>query len=126
MMNDTKTYTVELTELEAAAVTLLSGFISGNQADGTFRHAYESVDSKLKSVGVPDYRQTPWYSGFKEENGSLNIKGGFKSASLIQLNSDYTAEVTPEGIKVGCQTFPLSVIDLLVAARNKITPTAKE
>jgi len=39
----------------------------------------------------------------------------------IQLNSDYTAEVSKDGIKVGCQTFPLEVVKQLAAAVKKVS-----
>lgn len=127
-MNDTKMYTVELTELEAAAVALLSGFIHGSDAAGTLRYHYESAARKINEAGGPCYDEgNPWFEEFRDSD--YNIPGGFRVAPVtpkVPLNSNYTAEVTPEGIKVGCQTFPLSVIDLLVAARNKITPTTKE
>lgn len=38
----------------------------------------------------------------------------------IALNSEYKATVEPDGITVGCQTFPLSVIDELVKARAEV------
>lgn len=37
----------------------------------------------------------------------------------VKLNDSYIAEVTKDSVKVGCQTFPISIIDALVAARNK-------
>ncbi len=36
----------------------------------------------------------------------------------VKLNDDYTAILSHDGIKVGCQTFPLSVIDELVKAKK--------
>jgi hypothetical protein len=39
---------------------------------------------------------------------------------LLRLNSEYKAEITKDGIIVGCQKFPLSIIDKLVAARDKV------
>jgi len=39
----------------------------------------------------------------------------------VKLNDDYTAEVSKDGVKVGCQKFPLSIIDDLSAAKAKIT-----
>lgn len=38
----------------------------------------------------------------------------------VNLNSEYTAYVSKDGIKVGCQIFPLSILDELVKARDKI------
>lgn len=39
----------------------------------------------------------------------------------IQLNKAYTAEVSKDGIKVGCQTFPLEVVKQLAAAVKKVS-----
>lgn len=38
----------------------------------------------------------------------------------VKLNDRHTAVVSSEGIKVGCQTFPLGVIDALVTAREEV------
>lgn len=38
----------------------------------------------------------------------------------VELNDDWYASVAPDGIIVGCQHFPLSVIDELVEAREKV------
>ena len=39
----------------------------------------------------------------------------------IELNSEYTATITKDTVKVGCQIFPISIIDKLVEARNSLT-----
>lgn len=49
---------------------------------------------------------------FKVFNGINEVK--------VELNAEYTATVSEKGVKVGCQLFPLDVIDKLVAARNEI------
>lgn len=38
----------------------------------------------------------------------------------VKLNKEYTAKFTATSFSVGCQTFPLSVIDELVKARNEV------
>lgn len=38
----------------------------------------------------------------------------------VTLNASYTEEVTEDGVKVGCQTFPLDIIDKLVDARKQL------
>lgn len=42
-----------------------------------------------------------------------------KEISVI-LNNQYTAILSSSGIKVGCQTFPLEIIDKLVDARKQL------
>jgi hypothetical protein len=38
----------------------------------------------------------------------------------VPLNMDYCAEVSAEGIRVGCQLFPLSILDALNNARKEV------
>jgi hypothetical protein len=38
----------------------------------------------------------------------------------VVLNSQYTAEVSKDSIVVGCQTFPIEILDELIEARNKL------
>ena len=38
----------------------------------------------------------------------------------VRLSDDYTAEVTPEGVKVGCQTFSFEVLDDLFKAVEEV------
>ena len=38
----------------------------------------------------------------------------------VRLSDDYTAEVTPEGVKVGCQTFSFEVMDELFKAVEEV------
>jgi len=37
----------------------------------------------------------------------------------VKLNHEYTATITKDTIKVGCQTFPISILDKLQDARKK-------
>lgn len=39
---------------------------------------------------------------------------------MVELNSTYTAKVTKDTIEVGCQTFPISILDELIAAHESI------
>jgi len=39
---------------------------------------------------------------------------------VVKLNDKYEAQVTKDGVTVGCQKFPLAVIDSLVKARNQV------
>lgn len=47
---------------------------------------------------------------------TLNIERVIK----IKLNDTHEAEISNNGIKVGCQTFPLDIIDELVEARKQL------
>ena len=38
----------------------------------------------------------------------------------VELNDEYTAVITKDSIQVGCQSFPLEVLDKLLEARNKV------
>lgn len=39
---------------------------------------------------------------------------------IVVLNNEYKAEITKDGIKVGCQVFPLDIVGKLVEARDKV------
>ena len=39
----------------------------------------------------------------------------------VKLNSEYEATISKAGIVVGCQTFPLDIVEKLMAAKNKLT-----
>tara|TARA_R110000796_G_scaffold251380_2_gene382604 strand:- start:194 stop:649 length:456 start_codon:yes stop_codon:yes gene_type:complete len=38
----------------------------------------------------------------------------------IELNSEHTAQVGPEEVTVGCQTFPIHKIELILEAANRL------
>jgi len=42
------------------------------------------------------------------------------AVEIVVLNPQYTAEVSKDGVKVGCTVFPLDIIDSLREARDKI------
>lgn len=42
-------------------------------------------------------------------------------AVIIKLNNEYDATVSKDGIKVGCQTFPLSIVEDLATAVRTVT-----
>ena len=86
-------------------------------------------DGSIKDVDVQDFRfvaitdrvtgnTIPYNLNF------ASIEELFEAMSpdpvTVQLNDKYKAEITRDGVTVGCQTFPLSKIDELVAAKNKV------
>jgi len=56
-----------------------------------------------------------WYPFFV-----LGVTKGAKTTTKVVLNDTYTAEVSEKEVKVGCQTFPYSVIKKIVAAHDKL------
>lgn len=46
------------------------------------------------------------------------IKKGCKPPVTVKLNDKYDAIVSKDTVVVGCQTFPIDIIDKLVKARN--------
>ena len=40
--------------------------------------------------------------------------------AIVKLNDNYDAKITKDTIEVGCQTFPISILDELVAALKKL------
>jgi predicted glycosyltransferase len=59
------------------------------------------------------------YSTFGE---LLEIVAAYRPEIVVEvkLNNEYTAIVSKDGIKVGCQEFSLGVIDILAAAKETI------
>ncbi len=55
-------------------------------------------------------------------NETLFCDGSFEEVKDVEvkLNSSYTATISNSGIRVGCQTFPLDIIDKLVEARKQL------
>lgn len=73
----------------------------------------------------PDHNGIDGYSfssdftfNFSEIDKAIEFIKGKKVE--VKLNDEYTAEVTKTEIKVGCQTFPISVLDALNDAREEL------
>jgi len=51
-----------------------------------------------------------------------NLKDYLKNGDSVEvvLNDSYTAIVSKDTVKVGCQTFPITVLKALVAAHKKL------
>lgn len=73
--------------------------------------------------------------GIRDSSPSLDLSSpilfqeifNIKSAVVkVELNKDYTAEVSKTEIKVGCQTFPLDIIEKLADARNQVLQNTNE
>lgn len=79
---------------------------------------------KYPHIRIRDNKSIGGNTHFDESKGKLvEFKDIFvipPKVKTVVLNSEYTAEVTEDGIKVGCQTFPLDIVDRLVEARDKI------
>lgn len=118
-----KTYTVELNELEIAALVVFAGYVSGKDDRGTFRETLSNARDMMRRVSGIDWDNSCWYENFKKANPDFSLSGGFGASPLVEkvrLNGAHTATVTKDGIKVGCHTFPLSVIEDLVKARDSL------
>jgi hypothetical protein len=102
-----------------------------------FAIGYTSSNEQIANDYIREYGfQYPWtvinpfakkFSGnLEERDRSITITFNelleFDSTLVIKvkLNDSYTADVSKEGIQVGCQTFPLSIIQELSAAFIKI------
>jgi hypothetical protein len=67
--------------------------------------------------------------GFKISDAQITCDDGRISLDFILtgsnrsvvLNEEYTAEVSPGGVKVGCQTFPLSIVEELYKAVQEVS-----
>lgn len=79
-------------------------------------YPYIVINHETKNVRGNEYN--------KEDNGPL---GEFKECFInppkiekVILNKEYTAEVSKDGVKVGCRVFPIDIINRLVEARDKV------
>lgn len=64
-----------------------------------------------------------YYDFYYPESKTISTEDLFTcipSQVEVRLNDQYTAILSDDGIKVGCQTFPLSVIDELVKAKQEL------
>jgi hypothetical protein len=59
---------------------------------------------------IPRYGESVDWITFMNQNPAPKV---FE----VRLNAEYTAKVSKDGIRAGCQMFPLSIIDDLVEAR---------
>ena len=87
-------------------------------------------------VGLDEYA-VRYVSGSRDrEYGENQVLGGRKVLALdslyqepfmepqeikVVLNIQYTATVTKDGVKVGCQEFPLEIIEDLKKAKDELT-----
>lgn len=60
------------------------------------------------------------YQKYVDIEEFMNLATNF----LIKLNDKYSALVTKDGVKVGCQIFPLEIIDKLAEAKKKLESLA--
>jgi hypothetical protein len=74
--------------------------------DWMLKREEESCQATLK----PDIELHDIFSGWLDRPTSVEVP----------LNTEHKAVVSADGIKVGCQTFKLDVIDALVKARDEI------
>ena len=75
------------------------------------------VQISVPGVWGPHHEKSWWYPFFILKKVRLPKA---QRKEHIKINGDYTAIVSTEGIKVGCQTFPLSVIDELAKAIKQV------
>lgn len=75
------------------------------------------------------------YQGWGTDNGEnfqsfaegvTMLKALLEKKVSVVLNEDYTAEVSAHGIQVGCQTFPLSIVQKLVDATAQVSRAGKK
>lgn len=93
-----------------------------------FKWSYQIVDYAKSSCQVGSYMKhhNLDYCVVMECNGlhylpeEVTIEK-IPTCQEVKLNDNYTAKVFKDRIEVGCQKFPLSILDELITAKNKIT-----
>jgi hypothetical protein len=83
----------------------------------------EALGLKICSNLVKDEIQNKGYAVVLSDDNFAHpvelVKLTTKSKEVV-LNDRYTAKVYTDKIKVGCQTFPISILDELIEARNSL------
>lgn len=98
---------------------LALGYITNSNSVTTFESANKYLQSFLWLVVYPNQKtiEANKYSKSNYITTTLdNIILLTQETISVKLNSEYTAEVSKDYIKVGCQTFPASIIDDLKTA----------
>lgn len=103
-------------------------YISGTQgvtvettAENYFKHFPVLVfRPEGKSISANSYRRYPESKLLGSLADVLAIVTE-KKMIKVTLNDKHTAEVYKDKVVVGCQTFPITVIDNLVLAKNELT-----
>lgn len=116
-----------------AALTVLARAFNLPIGDVSQRMALEGIDRGYTLVNGGNYISIdadnvvsayagPGNQNFEFADISKAIEALKSSPGVIEvvLNDEYTAEVSNAGVKVGCQTFPLSVIDDLSKAKSQL------
>lgn len=98
-----------------------------NLSSGTFFKIVASNKRyKLGSYSDPTfvYSGSPYTADGKwvpvQESEFKNYKYRKTSSKKVKLNDDYDAIVSKDTIQVGCQTFPISILDDLAKALKEI------
>lgn len=127
-LTEIKSQLAEAKKLIGKKIKRLSGYNAG------IIHNVDKVNLHLENPPVgPSHNDFFAKNGYVislHESGSSQSReantvfqdGGFKVVEDVKivLNSSYTAILSDSGIKVGCQTFPLDIIDKLVEARKQL------
>jgi hypothetical protein len=89
-----------------------------NQLVGEVIHIRPSVTDPDKWSYFLDHKKA--ISHFDQNNCSNWWEENLIPAVSIPLNSEYTAIVSEKEIRVGCQTFPIEILDKLVKAHQNL------
>jgi hypothetical protein len=91
---------------------------------GTTVHWKSFFSGELNKFKVKDIRVTPTTIKLWNYEGSwINYDEVVEKPNEIEvkLNESYNATVREDTIRVGCQTFPISIIDDLVKAKKELS-----
>ena len=110
---------------ECLASLLLLSKLSGEKINETSLNAAINNESFYDFVTVSGGNVVRKDSSFNAKNiisfkeiGNLDVHINLKVE--VVLNSDYTAVVTKDTITVGCQKFPIAVLQKLLEAQLKV------
>lgn len=110
-----KTYKIELTELEARALKIISGQthpVGGGKAD-SFDQALSGVWRKLSDVAY----KTPSSDVYERIDELLKLPHGLSTETSIPLTPGYEAVIKDNGVQVGCQLIPWEKVEEVMKHR---------
>lgn len=111
--------------LKAIAARLKELGYTWRGANPATTHATHTTETKWVTV-YPNTKEMDYTQDETFNHGDrklITLDDLYKQPTTIEvkLNSEYTAVVSKDGLKVGCQTFNLSVIDDLAKAKKEVT-----
>jgi hypothetical protein len=77
------------------------------------------ISINTTGVGMSIHEENKFEKKYRFPAQYLKLIEKKPTPAIVKLNENYKAEIYKDKVVVGCQEFPISVIDKLVIAHNK-------